>query len=399
MWENEERRSVSIINQRSITAPCFVLCALILLVIGLLPLLPHSFTQILRPLFILSCIISARKSCYPLHKASKMQIVFLMYLGMILLCHNITGSAVTDYVSMLLFGTFFVLVAQRVWSKREILLVLNAMVLAGLFLACVLLIDNPDLIKMENASELAFFNSVKNRNTMAFSLVPGTLCSTILMTYSNRRLGLIKKVFYLATMLVCLYVLIATGARSASISALVGVYLIIWEKAREVKLKNDRLFARVTVILIAIIALFALVKLTAGTGSARIFNDIEDINGREDLWAFAEELIRQKPVFGGGFDYWTNMNGEGLGTHNTYLTIMVVSGYVGAGFLTVFLLIICFELLRARNLIPLAFIVELLCHTYSESTMDYYAYFPMILAYMLFSYLKYQDENLKTLFE
>ena len=91
-------------------------------------------------------------------------------------------------------------------------------------------------------------------------------------------------------------------------------------------------------------------------------------------------------------------SGESLGTHNTFLTVMVMSGYVGGVLFALFLIAVFLDLLRVRNLIPLAFLMELLMHSYTESGMDYYAYIPLILALVLARYISYQSDDITSLF-
>ena len=382
----------------TISLACYILCAIFFLIIGILPLLPGSFTQILRPLFILVSIVFP---CHYYHmgRASRMQLFYLLFFGIILISNELTGSAWRAYFSMVLFGLFFVFASQHVWNRREIVLILKSVIIAGAICAVVLLIDNRELLELNNTTDLIFFTSQKNRNAMAYSVAPASVCSAVFFVYGiNGRFSIAKRLFYAATFTVCSFVVIATGARSASVAMMVGVFLIGWEWAREGKTAENSLFLKTFVVLISLAILWLLIRFTAGTSSERIFNDLGDVNGREGLWEFAKELIRQKPIFGGGFDYWDNMQGPSLGTHNTYLTIMVISGYTGAFFLTVLLATIVLELLSVRNLIPFAFIIELLLHTYSESSLDYYAYFPLVLAYILYSYIKYQNRDLSTLF-
>ena len=123
-----------------------------------------------------------------------------------------------------------------------------------------------------------------------------------------------------------------------------------------------------------------------------------DDSGRGRLWDKAWDMIDENPVFGGGFDYWDDNSGESLGTHNTFLTIMVMSGYVGGILFALFLSAVFLDLLRVRNLIPLAFLMELLMHSYTESGMDYYAYIPLILALVLARYISYQSDDITSLF-
>ena len=66
--------------------------------------------------------------------------------------------------------------------------------------------------------------------------------------------------------------------------------------------------------------------------------------------------------------------------------------------LACFLLAAAVEMIKGRNLIPLAFVAELFCHTYTEPSMDYYAYIPLVLAYILVRYSRYKSSDTRGLF-
>ena len=298
---------------------------------------------------------------------------------------------------MVLYCGFFLCAVCRRWTKREIRFIFFIVSAAGLFAAVAALIENPNLRAMNGGAVLKILGGAKNRNAVAFSLVPAALCSAVMLEF-NRQKTLLFRIFYLLVLLVTTYTTIATGGRSAGISAIGGIFLIVWEVTQHGRTANVQLTKKVLIILAALTALLVVLVLTKGTNSARLFNSVRDTNGREYLWEFAKELIRQKPVFGGGFAYWSSMGGPSLGTHNTVLNIMVLSGWVGAAFLAAVFLTVIFELWEKRNYALMAFLGEVVCHTYSESGLDYYAYLPLALTYILFSYMKYQQADLSSIF-
>lgn len=379
-----------VVDRRMVSVPCIILCAVIVLIVGLLPLLPRIFTILIRPFAIGSCVLFACDVRYPTTHASRTLYLFLAYVTIVFLFHKFTTNAVTDYISMVLFGLFFIVETNRIWSEDEIQLIIRITAAAGLFCSIVLLHDNGSLRAMAGDSVLRFFGHLKNRNTLAFSIVPSVLSSTLLLFNDKKRDVPMTGVFYLLSMLVSGYTVIATGARSASLAMLGGMVLIGVEFTNNSADARERLMHKLVGVLLGAIVIFAILKITEGTASERIFKDLDDLNGREELWQFSRELIRAKPIFGGGFDYWTDMGGANLGTHNTYYTVMVISGYTGAFFLTVFLGTVLVELISSNNLIPLAFALEFFIHTYSESGLDYYAYLPLILAYIIYNYNKFQ---------
>lgn len=69
-------------------------------------------------------------------------------------------------------------------------------------------------------------------------------------------------------------------------------------------------------LLVVCAAAFAL-NISAGTYSERLFHMADD-SGRDAIWESARALIREHPVFGGGYDVWNDV-GPDMGTHNTFL--------------------------------------------------------------------------------
>lgn len=386
-------------NSRDISVPCFAFCLLIVLIIGLLPLFSSKVTLLFRPVFIAACILFPRAFHYKLTKASKAIIIYIAYLGVIYSFHDITKSSTMNYFAMVLFGLMFILATQRIWTKREIRLFLYAVIIVSAFVAVVILIENEDVRRMNIEGDVDFFGHLRNRNSMGYSLVPGALCCILLLIHNPHLRGSLRSLPFLIVYLLCGYTIIATAARSASLSFLVGSFLIVWEQAHYSSSLHGRFGRQVIIIAVTAVVILLLVDLTSDTTSSRIFENLTDKSGREDLWEFAWDLIHKKPVFGGGFDYWDNMGGSPLYTHNTYLMIMVFSGYVGALFLTGFLGSVFFELLLSKNLIPLAFTVELFFHVYTETGLDYYAYIPLIYAYIIFQYIKNFGPKISRLFD
>jgi O-antigen ligase len=198
-------------------------------------------------------------------------------------------------------------------------------------------------------------------------------------------------------MLFCGAVLLLLGCRSAFYSAVLGMFCLAWEQVRMTRTPGQRLVRR---FLILIFILFAFtVILRTGFGNARLFEFTgENIDtGRAELWERARELIAKKPVFGGGFTYW-EQSGNTMGTHNSFYTIMLFGGVTAGVLLVMMLCSIIYELYSENFFLLFAFMIQALLHSYTESGMDYYAYFPMIFAVILQRYLAYQDKDLRSVF-
>lgn len=379
-------------NSKKISLPCLILCAIFVLITAILRLLPSSLSQTFRPIFILACILFSQNYRYKL-TAEKWQLIIIAYLGVVLFANTLTSIAIVTYVSILLFGLFFVAASTRIWSKREIRFILYSLVIATLILSAIVLISNPNLITT-GADKVYFLSQKMNRNTFGFAVVPGTLCLEIILLYSNA--GKQKKALGTIALLLYAYTVIALSCRSAVISVFLGSVLIYWHYTAEFyegRNRRKKRFGFFALLIVAVIVLYFALQNTTGS---RLF-DLKNDTGRALLREAAMELVVEKPVFGGGFDYWAD-SGQTLATHNTLLTYMVASGYVGGALLAIFIISMLLECIKARNFISLAFLVELICHTLTESGMDYYAYIPMVLAYIILRYTQNSSHDIGGIF-
>lgn len=379
---------------RKASLPCWTLCGVFALILGFLPALSGSITQVLRPIFILICLVFTGRY-YRLH-SEKWQIVLLAYWFITLMLNPLTASAIRSYIALLLFGFFFVFAASRVWTAKEIRLIINTVAFATLFFSIVLIFSNEGIINKGDGVHISFFSFVCNRNSAAFGCVPGVLCAELGLLYGKGKKA--RRLIYLITTIIGLYVIFGLACRSAFVSVAVGAVLIMWQTTIDKGDYRKRFTSRATIITIFMIAFVSAYFLAQGTSSERLF-DMDDDSGRSTLWDKAWELIDEKPILGGGFDYWSENSGEELGTHNTLLTIMVMSGYIGGILFLIFMVAALLDLLKARNLIPLAFLGELAMHSYTESGMDYYAYIPLIISFIIGRYLTYNTKKFKSVFK
>lgn len=383
---NEYRRD-------SLSLQCWVLCGIFLLIVGFVPALPGSITQLLRPIFIMVCFLFSGK--YYKLRSEKWQFVLLVYWVLILLLNPITNNAFRSYISLTLFGLFFAFAASRVWTKKEIRIIIDTVIVANLILSMVLIITNDGIISHNDDMHISFFSFTCNRNTVAFGCVPGVLCAVIGFFYGKRRI--VYKLFCLAAAGLGLFSVFALACRSAFLSLAIGCFLIVWQTTREKDGYRKRFALRIAFLIFILLTTAVAYSLAQGTSSERLF-DLKDDSGRSKIWDKAWELIDEKPILGGGFDYWGASSGEELGIHNTFLSIMVMSGYTGGVLFVIFLIATFLDLLKARNLIPIAFFAELAMHSYTESGLDYYAYIPLILAFILARFIEYQSRDLRTIF-
>lgn len=373
------------------SVPCFFLCAVLFLVLGIVPIIPEILVRLLKPFFLVICIIFPGLGYY--RRGYEKYLVYLMiHLFFIWILNMSTFRGIGNYVSVLLFSLFFLIAGLRIWTPYEIRMILRTVAFAGVLCAVIILASNGTLFRANGSQHLNFIRIVVNRNMIAFAIVPGTISSLLLCLFIKR--NIVARIRYLFSYLFCFFTLTAISCRSAFLSAVTGSFLIIWERITQ-KNTARRIFHRSLFLFFVYVVLLVSMKILEDTNSARLFDYSE--TGRDELWEEAVELIKAKPLLGGGFDYWER-TGHKMSPHSTFLSITLISGIVGGIILGIMILALVLECLRVHSAIALAFAMEMIFHTITESGLDYYAYIPLILTSILLHYLEYQHKDLSSLF-
>ncbi len=316
-----------------------MLCALYFVILAVLPLIPSQITRVLKPVFLIACVFSSCRR-YPMPAAAKVQSVFLIYLFLVLVFHPLTPSAIETYISIFLFGAFFIFASMRVWNAREIRMLLDAVVCSGVIMSAVCIFSNDGLLHASGAQHIHYLNTEMNRNPIAFGIALCALtAAAILMLHCPQRH---RKHLSAAAFFLCSYSVFALGCRSAFLSYVGGMLVLLLDYICNSGNRRTR-FARGVVILLLVVcaAAFAL-NISAGTYSERLFHMTDD-SGRDAIWESARTLIREHPVFGGGYDVWNDV-GPDMGTHNTFLLFSIYSGYVGGATVILLLVVAVLEL-------------------------------------------------------
>lgn len=386
-------------DSQRVSFTCIVLCGVLGLVLGFLAKLPSAVTQLFRPAFIVMSLITLKNSKYYKMGAAKTHIISLIYYTAILFGFAITRSTVFTYISIALYIVFFALAGNRVWTKKEIRLIFVTVTLACTVQSIIMLYCNPGVFRNSGSAHVDFLGVSINRNSVAFAVAPGSICGMFLLLYDRYKKSYFKDAVYLLCCLICSFALFSLACRSAFFAAAGGLTCVVWQKARDAHSKQERFSRKVIAVFLILLVLFSSMFVAQGTFSSRLFDfkDSESGSGRDTLWEEAWELIDEKPVFGGGFDYWSD-TGHRMGTHNAFLTFMVSSGWVGGILLGAFLLQVLIAALRTRNLIPLGFAAEIVTHSWTEPGMDYFAYIPLIMTFILIRYLNYQSKDFSMIF-
>lgn len=380
------------IYRQRISVSCVFLCITLFAILGVLPIVPDIIVKVLKPIYILICIAFYGGGYYRIG-FEKWLIFLLSYLLLILLTNIQGNGSISVYASMLLFAIFYFYAGLRIWNPLEIRTILKTVMLAGFVCAIITFFSNGGSFSVGNSQHIYFLSKIRNRNSAAFSIAPGTVTSILL--FFNEKKGVRSRMGYVAVFLVSYLMLIALSCRSAFLSATTGIFLIIWH-AITVRVDTARRFFRRSLLLVFVyITLIVLMRVVEGTSSARLFDYSN--SGRDDLWKEAIDLIRAKPVFGGGFDYWSR-TGHVMSPHNTFFSIMLISGYIGGILLVMMIFSMINECLRQKSIFALAFAMQMFFHSISEAGLDYYAYIPLILTSIVLRYSEYQQSDYASIF-
>ena len=363
-----------------------MLCTILFLILGILNITPDGITGLYRPAFIFIASFSLFRS-YPLRSA-KWQIALVAHTAVIFVCNNITNSATVTFISSELFILFFLMASERIWSRREIGLLLDFLIFSCTLQAGIVLFSNSLLLRAGGQQHLNYLWVSSNRNSFAFAIVPGAIASLLKLIYSKKNWrNTLPRLYWTLAFILCAYDVFAIGCRSAFYSMCFGIGCIVWDRVNESKTPAEKLIKEILIIVCVLIVLNIMYLVASGTYSSRLFAWEE--SGREKIWDAAWDLIEKKPIFGGGYDYWKNSNMH-IGTHNTFLTYMLEGGVLICIWVVGHLLNLLYEIKETRSIVPLAFMAETILHMYTESGMDYYAYLPLIFTVIIARYLQYK---------
>ena len=321
-------------------------------------------------------------------RSSRWQIVLAVYFILVFIFNKITGHAVEVFISHELFILFFVMASSRAWSRREINMLLNAVIAACNVQALAVLFSNSLLLHAGSQQHINYLWISTNRNPIAFAIVPGAAVSLLKFLFTKDRFKTsFLRVYWIFSFILCSYDVFAIGCRSAFYSLCLGISCLIFERVRGTRNRTEKYIQELLILILVIVGAVVLVRVASGAYSERLFS-LED-TGRRGIWEDAMELIRKKPFFGGGYDYWESA-GYIMGTHNTFITYLLEGGVIAAFITAGHFLFLGFEIQEVGFFIPFTFLVEALMHTFTETTMDYYAYLPMLISLVLNNYLRYQ---------
>jgi O-antigen ligase len=174
---------------------------------------------------------------------------------------------------------------------------------------------------------------------------------------------------------ICFAAMLCTGQRSQVIIIVCVVFIMLFFLSdRKIRKSILRFFLIFSIITIAILIFVPQANITIQRFTS--LNDYSTLNGRLDLWQYAIQLFKQKPIFGNGLGSFSNLNslyGQGSvnEAHNMYLQLLAETGLVGSVLYFSFFiccLIICFKAVKVckyyRELLPMSLFSLMVCITF-----------------------------------
>lgn len=167
--------------------------------------------------------------------------------------------------------------------------------------------------------DLGYAAFYSNTNIFAFLLL---ITATWNLCKTKFRLTIKNIVFYFLMILG----LVLADSRAGFFCMVLNVIMVIYFKGR----KELKIFYLIAALLVVIVCGFII-------SSGTIKNFELDLTGRESMWNSMMEVFKTHKVFGIGFANSTKYVLENVGSHNSYLNILVENGIVG---LSIFLIMI-----------------------------------------------------------
>jgi len=183
--------------------------------------------------------------------------------------------------------------------------------------------------------------------------------------------------------------------------ALISLFGFLW-------LKKHNIIIGVKTLTILIVAIIIFGTATVFVGHLPIFQPPEVLNrdatltGRSEIWAFLVPYAKEKPILGHGFGgFWTSeLRSTGnFPAHNGYLETILVTGFIGLLFLSIFLIENC---RRAQRLMTIDFdwgifwfcilLIGVTRNITESVIMNLSGYMPAILLFILIPSINFSEQ-------
>lgn len=250
----------------------------------------------------------------------------------------------------LLLQTFFLITYTNNCNSKEFALIEKGIVAGGVFLCIFILVFNQDILYSDLGRATVVEGGGPN-GLAAFLVLPlFIILGTVIKS------GSFVKNFYALWVILLSYILLMTGSRGAFVGAILGIFVLFYKRFNRIRVAQ---FAWLLFFLI--ISYFVIIQLPE-TIMVRYFtidsftsDYTRDDLTRTNIWIyFIDWVIPASPLLGYGagtapLALSNTVSDYYMGTHNTYLNMIVEYGIIGLPIFLFFLLNIYKNIIQQKN--------------------------------------------------
>ncbi|GEN58052.1 hypothetical protein GCM10012290_25930 [Halolactibacillus alkaliphilus] len=239
--------------------------------------------------------------------------------------------------------TFIIISIKTTWRKKSIIYISYIISISIFYL----LLDW--FFGISTSPFRDFTSGFRNPNGLAILLFCGTYFIILSFHYVSNKL---LKSFFITMLLISLFLISETGARSISLSIFIVILILLINKYR----RNLAYYAFFIALGFNLLFILIYVKLPNTTIGYKLNNISTSLfskgffSGREHIWSEVWNHSINSPLIGHGISSKAgHINGVNTSTHNQYLQIFMESGVIGLTFFLIFLYLMWGLLSRNLN--------------------------------------------------
>lgn len=304
----------------------------------------------------------------------------------------------------ILFITLYVIVISSIYDEDEFFSLLSKYFIVTIIVSFICIIFIPNIGTMYYDGHKVVRGVFQHKNILARNMM---LASVIFINYGFKSKNLLKKIFYLINIILCLILIVLSKSTTGIILFFVfNLANIILDKIN----KLSTIYVKLTYIVTIVSNIFVLIisspKLASILSNIQIGSKDLTFTGRNVIWNFALSSIAQRPILGFGLNaFWKNSQVKNsfeslyrfdiTHAHNGYLNMIIDGGLILI--LIVLVLVIRsinYNLLTSDSKYSRTVIVllsmTLIINIIESSFIDDSAYIFWII--ICFSYCKYKEK-------
>lgn len=252
----------------------------------------------------------------------------LVCVSLIWTSYHVTDSLVFTYGTMVLMLVVFS--DRKIFDERAYEKIITAYMVGSATLA-IILIRYGATGKSYSLSGRLTINIMGieggDENQLAAVISPA-----IVIAFSRllKQTKIPQKVVYGVIVIVSIFAQLLTGSRGGLIASFVAMVVVFFMNKRKLSIGNI-----ISTSLIAIVFFTVVLGKLPDVLSQRLFgfSTYAGGSGRSDIWRVAVQAFSERPILGYGLNGWYNYAiqnyGKLIGTHNTYLKVLLDVGLIG----------------------------------------------------------------------